>query len=305
MSESTISASQIDYKQALYSHPEYRMTPQFPNNYGQPLPLLAASQSVVTINIPPEVFNMGESFLQYVLKIAAPAAGFTWTHEQALSAISHIQWFSGNGQYICDLDNVQNYLDIVIKKEESQNNFLTFDKTNGVYPNNCKVEEVPASRNSNYSSFNVNNGPQFPSSLAYREPAYITHGAATSAVTKQIQFPLSLLKNTAFAIGKDIYCGTTTYLKLFVGPLSKVGYASTTGDFPSNGTKSPIVAAAEISDLQLILAIESNEELRAKAINKVMTGGGLSYMIPYIQSYKNTVTAAERQTVTIPLDVGS
>lgn len=60
-----VRSSQIDYKQKLFSHPSYVFEPQFPNTFGQAI-TLGTSQTPVTINIPPEVFNLSESYLMYL-----------------------------------------------------------------------------------------------------------------------------------------------------------------------------------------------------------------------------------------------
>ena len=59
---SVVTADQINYHQKMFSHPSYRFTPQFSNTFEQPI-VLGASQVPVTINIPPEVSNLGQSYL--------------------------------------------------------------------------------------------------------------------------------------------------------------------------------------------------------------------------------------------------
>jgi len=57
-----VSSDQINYKQKLFSHPSYRFEPQYPNTFGQNI-VLGASQVPIVINMPPEVFNLSESYL--------------------------------------------------------------------------------------------------------------------------------------------------------------------------------------------------------------------------------------------------
>ena len=143
-----ISSSQIDYKQSMYSHPSYRVSPQFSNTFGQPI-VLGASQTPVTINIPPEVFNLSQSTLLYSVNIPPNSTGtYVWHAQQALKEISHIQFYTGSNMWIVDLDNLQNYLDIVLKKELEADNWLSYDYTSNIYPgvyvNNCLSNVVPA-----------------------------------------------------------------------------------------------------------------------------------------------------------------
>src|SRR5690606_32658305 len=107
------------------------------------------------------------------------------------------------------------------------------------------------------------------------------------------QFPLRLIKNTAFSIDKNLYFGQTSYLKVYFGPTSKICYSSTSNANPSAGTKTPYVPLATaldgfrqpfISNFQLMLAVETNQDMRTQIINKVATSG-LLYNIPYVQAF--------------------
>src|SRR4051794_40046223 len=52
-----------------------------------------------------------------------------------------------------------------------------------------------------------------------------------------------------------------------------------------------------------MLAVETNQDLRTKTINKV-TNGGLSYLIPYVQAFKNSNQSAS-QNISIQFDQGN
>ena len=107
-----ITSSQIDYKQSMYSHPSYRMSPQISNTFAQPI-ILGASPTPVTVNIPPEVLNLSQSSILYSVNIPPNSLGtFTWHAQQSLKEISHIQFYTGSNMWIVDFDNLQNYLDI-------------------------------------------------------------------------------------------------------------------------------------------------------------------------------------------------
>jgi len=311
-SGAVVTASQIDYKQSMYSHPSYRFEPQFSNTFGQTISL-GSSQTPVTINIPPEVFNLAQSYLLYSVNIPAGAAGtYTWYAQQALKEVSHIQFYSGSNMWIVDLDNLQNYLDITLKKELSRDEFLTEDPMTGISANNGPVNVIPALRNSNVTVANLANLAANPSSVNYTEPAYFQVGALNGAVSYTVQFPLRLIKNTAFSIDKNMYLGQTSYLKVYFGPLSKICYSSTSNANPSAGTKSSYAGAATIggataptiaTNFQLMLAVETNQDLRNMIINKV-SSEGLSYLIPYVQAFKNSNNGAS-QNISIQLDQGN
>lgn len=315
-----VTADQINYHQKMFSHPSYRFEPQFSNTFGQPI-VLGSSQVPVTINLPPEVFNLSQSYLLYSVNLpTAGAAAYIWYAQQALKEISHIQFYSGSNMWIVDLDNVQNYLDITLKKELEQDEFLSNDPMVGVYGNNSVVNAIPALRNSNNTITNTANLLANPSSINYSEPAYYQVGALNTGVSYQVQFPLRLIKNTAFSIDKNLYFGQTTYLKVYFGPLSKICYASTVNTNPSGGTKTSYAPANSATigppysggaytapvqpiNFQLMLAVETNQDLRTMIMNQV-SSSGLSYLIPYVQAFKNSNTGTS-QNISIQLDQGN
>jgi len=302
---SVVTSDQINYEQKMFSHPSYVFEPQFPNTFGQAI-VLGTSQSPSTINIPPLVFNWAPTLMLYTMTLpAAPAGNFTWYALQALSAISHIQYYAGSNMWIVDVDNLQNYLDILLKKEQSQDQFLSNDLTlTQIGQNNCLINVIPALRNSNNLSTANNGLAANPSSVNYLEPAYFNVSQVNAAVTVNVQFPMRLIKNTAFAIDKDMYYGQTTYLKAYFGPLSKIAYISTSNANPSAGNKSSYaVAGAQITNFQIMLAVENNQDLKQMIMNKVVNGG-LSYLIPYVQAFKNN-NSGGGQNISIQLDQGN
>ena len=150
---SVVTSDQISYQQKTFSHPSYRFSPQFSNIFGQPV-VLGTSQTPVTVNIPPEVFNLAQSSLLYSVNIPPNFDGsYVCYAQQTLKEISHIQFYSGSNMWIVDVDNLQNHLDIVLKKESDEDEYQSYDPlTNlqsGLLANNCLVNAIPALRNSN------------------------------------------------------------------------------------------------------------------------------------------------------------
>ena len=92
-------------------------------------------------------------------------------------------------------------------------------------------------------------------------------------------------------------------LKVYFGPTSKIGYFGTSANSPSDGVKITMTGAASIAGFQLMLAVETNQDIRTKTINKVASSGQI-YMIPYVQAFKNSNTGPS-QNITIQLDQGN
>src|SRR4051812_33031702 len=110
---SIVTAKQIDYHQKVFSHPTYQFQTVYPNTFGTPIPL-DASQNICTMVLPPEVFNLSESYLTFTQTLTTPTAGnYIWTPEDVFSGcFNHIQFYPSNNQYIADIDNLTNYMKV-------------------------------------------------------------------------------------------------------------------------------------------------------------------------------------------------
>ena len=208
--------------------------------------------------------------------------------------------------YIVDINQLQNYMDIIVKRETDREDFLSLDPSlNEVGQSNSVVNVVPALRNANNTTTNLVPFAANPSSVNYTEPGYfevgaLGNGALAGNVTYNVSVPLHLIKNSFFSCKKEIYCSQTTYLKLYFGPVSKICYLSTSNASPSAGVRSSYSGVGEIQNLQLMLPIETNENIRSMLMNTVAQGG-LSFVIPYTQAFKNNNTGPS-QTISIQFD---
>lgn len=293
----------IDYRQLAYSHPDYKFSAVNPNTFGAPISL-TSSQTPISMNIGPDVFNLSESLVNYTTTLPAVPNQYIWYHQNGFKEVSRIQFYSSSAQMMADIDGLQNYIDIVCKKELSADEFCSQDlELTGIGPSNSPVNTRPALRNANILNVNTPALAANESSVNYTEPAYFKVGGFGLPVTYNTSFPLRLIKNTIFSMDKSLFYGQTTYLRLYFGPLAKVCYTSDTNASPSAGIKLSYVGAATISNLTLMLAIEGNTELVDIAKN-VVNSGGQQIMIPYVSGFKNPNNGA-RQNVSIQLDGGS
>jgi hypothetical protein len=104
-----------------------------------------------------------------------------------------------------------------------------------------------------------------------------------------------------------MYYGQLSYLRLFFGPLSKIGYLSNNNQSPSDGTladlESNLSLPPTITNLQLQLAVEGNQTMRNSIVNEFLTKG-IQYYIPWVQAYKTSNNGIS-QSVSLQFDVGN
>lgn len=288
-------AKQIDYSaQKLFRHPSYRYMPQFPNTFGQAISL-GSSQIASTINLPPEVFNLSQSYLCFTLNLPAVAGKYIWYYTDVIAPVGHIQHYCQTNQYIVDIDNANKYMK-AIKKDIPLKELMTMDPINGLSISNSPANVVPALRNGN----SIGGGPA-PSSRSFTESSYFQCGALNTAVAINLVVPLNLYRNSFLAVDKDVYYGITSYLRIYWDVLSRICYQSASNADPSAGTPEAYTGAATITNLQLMLAVENNmkiaEDVKARHL------AGLSYVIPYVQNFKNP-NNNQTQSISLQFDLG-
>jgi hypothetical protein len=294
---SLITSSQIGYGQAGLENVSYKFVQVPPQNFGANISL-NASQQPVTFNLPVDVWNFSESYLSFTINLALVANQYIWTREDVWSgAISHIQFYcDSTSTPIVDLDNLQNYCQIVLKKETALNDLQTMDAQSGFYPSNSLKNAVPALQPNQVTGATPN-----PSFKSYNEPAYYNVQPIATAAAINVMLPLRLLKNTLFSMNKDITSPKITYLKLFFGPLGKFAFSSTSNVSPTAAVPAalPNVAGNYISNLMFYMASEANPAARAKVEGDMRKG--LSFYVPWVQSFKNQNTGVV-QNININLD---
>lgn len=296
-SQSSVLAPAVDYKQSLYSHGNSQFVQVYSNQYGSAINL-NAGQTPIVFNLPSEVMNFGQSHLMYQVFLPGVAANYIWYAADTVAEITHIQLYGASNQFIADFDNLNVYMKIAAKRETSFEDYLSNSAMNRLYPADSLNNVVPALRILSGST-----APQ-PSSRNYTEPAYFAVGGLGADVTLQCQIPLQMLKNCILSVDKNLYFNQVVYLKIFFGPIGRVAYQSTSNTNPGAGAPAAYLGAATINNLQLMLAVETDQEVRGKLINQVQTSG-MSMIIPYVQSYVNTVQTGSSQQINIQLDAGS
>jgi hypothetical protein len=299
--ESIVSASTLDYdSQKMFRHPSYNYTQQFPNQYGQAI-ALTSSQISSQINLPPEVFNLSRSYLQFTVNLPAVANNYIWVYADTIGAIAHIQHYCTNNQWIVDLDNANKFLKAT-KCNMSLTDMLTMDKSNGLSVSNTLANVVPALRNTQSIGGTANNPIPAPSDKNYIEPAYFAVGGLNTAVTINYNIPLSIYKDCFLSFDKDVYYGIVSYLKIYFDVINRICYMSTLNNNPSAGTPTAYTGAnPQITNLQLLLAQESS--IAVQDFVKEQFRKGLSLMVPYVQCMKVSNNGST-QSITQQLDMG-
>ncbi len=295
----------IDYNQPGLQAPIYKFEPQFPNTFGAPI-AISATLNTITFNLPVDVMNLSRSYLMGNLNLLAPTVGtnYIWTYDDIpFREFQHIQLYCASNAFLMDLDQVQNYMKIIAKKETCMDEYLSQDFRTNLYQSNNLVNAVPALRHNSDNA--VSSAVPNPSSRNYVEPAYFSVGDLGAARTIPFCYPMRLLAHTLCSMDMNVYFGQLLYLKLYAGTISKICYMSTSNASPSAGVPVPLVPATGhfLSSLQLMLAVDTNPVTRNALINEVQSPAGKDVWIPYVQA--NTFSNnGPNQTISMQIDQG-
>lgn len=143
-------SKELDYKKFSKSVPSYKLSKLVPISGSQSVTVTSAGGQECVFEIPPNAVNLSKSFLQFSFTPAAAGADyFTWIYKNCLSLIRQVQLYTRSGLFLCDLNEVGNYTNMVWPAEiniEEFKQYDTFSAGSGygcmIRPNNCLTFNV-------------------------------------------------------------------------------------------------------------------------------------------------------------------
>jgi hypothetical protein len=146
-----------------------------------------------------------------------------------------------------------------------------------------------------------------PSSVdvSFKEAKYFAGGGNNTATpVLNIKLPLGMIYNTILSLNKDLYFGEVLYLRIVWAPSTKIFYFGDDALSPGGGTLGAAAVNCEITNLQLYLAIEQNQQIKNQLMSQVM-GAGHRVLIPYVHTNLNSsLGAVAQQNVTVRYNRG-
>jgi len=316
--ESYVKPDVLKYRPVDEYAPKYKFTRVAMSNVGTNIVTIqsGATQEVQFTMPANTVFNLHESILPYELQI--PNTGIVdetnVTFEDTFEIGEGVYFGTAAGSVdLCNLNEANKYLKIRSKMTTPIKDVLTNDALgclkacNVLEVNNLQATPYAAAAGNIYNVIPAAN--TYHSSVNYIEPQYLYKGAAEgnplpalnarrSAVSRYRHFKLGNIKDTIFAMNKDLYFGANEMVIRFKIPShNKIGFKT---DDPADleGNCSPIATDVKINEFFLWLAVETNEELIKQLVSKY-NSGSLKMQIPFTTAFKKSTTGAG--TVSVPL----
>lgn len=302
-------SSELKFRKVELSHPKYKLSQLYPLSGLQTQTVNAAGGQEIIFQLPVKVMNLSESFLNFNFTQSANAGAnnYYYIHKNPLVGIRQIQLYTQGGVYLCDLYNVNKYMDVVYFAETSQKEFLSEENSNLNSVKNYTLGAAP----SNDLGDNTANTGVFAQRLVtdaagalqavnvdgtkainYIERLYVQRGTAVDATTLvNIQFNMKNLKNTIFSMDKDLYFAEVINLRIVFDGSESHGYIATVtnGGIAQISTKGTI----DYSGITFFVAIEKDLNIANSIVSKVHTEG-MIIPIPYVYSYKQNLSSTSQ-----------
>jgi hypothetical protein len=286
--------NQVNYKPIAEVNPRYRFQRLALNNItgNQITNISNGAQTLIEWKLPISVYNLSRSYMTYEYSFPVQSSTTaSWSNEDTFEG-SSIQFGTGGGLNLCDLQYSNNYVKIARKIDTPFTDYITNDPTQALYPNqfykdgagfNYLPAAVTMPTNNPYGiaagSWGVGTGGSI-------ESQYLVPSALNAAQVRYRQLPLHAFKETIFALDKDLYFGMEMYIRIQVGPGSKLAFVSTDVTVPATGAANLIVPP-NMNNIYLYLAVEQDQSIIDAVISSYHKGM-LKFQMPYTTAFRNS-----------------
>ena len=132
MSETKVDES-LDYSKIDHTYGTYQLTRVVQQTGGQTFDITTAGGQESIFEIPPKVVNFSKSFIEASISIPIGAANaIAWTYADGFTFIRQIQLYTRSGLYLCDINDLDRYTNMMFRRELLNADVLGFDRPKAV-----------------------------------------------------------------------------------------------------------------------------------------------------------------------------
>jgi hypothetical protein len=258
-----------------------------------------------------EVYNLSKSYIEYSASTSASTnPGYNILHEDVPAFFNSVQLQTAGGVDLCNLQNANNYLKVKQRQDVKNEDFLTADAYEALYPSNSLANANLRATSEVYQAGNLFGAPVgtgWGSIVNYLEPQHVKVSAVeaggSESVMQQVrQYPLDMFSDTILAMDRDLFLPTDMYLRMnCFGP--KMGFNSTSGTAFTPANSGNLNGAITFNNVALFLAIEQNNQI-VDSIRERVLKNGLKFQIPYTMTFRNSTTGSGSAGVQIQFNRG-
>lgn len=271
---------QLDYKMIPSTHPLYKFHKVAPNTGAMSQVLSSTGSEETRFEIPAEVFNFSKSFIEFTLTIPALGGGIIPNiNMDTFGLFRSLRLATSTGD-ICSINDVGYFIKMVLPYNLSQKEYKSLPPhSNGISWGTFiqRSDNPTGANNFPYITNGASNSP-----INYEDQIHFNNGTAANAIaTYSIRFQFSLLKDSLFAMDKDLFFGQNLSLYITWNSFEQSMWGSTDTQGKA-GVTSLGANVPTVNNLQLFLAQEKNLEVIASLKEKVYKEG-MSIQIPIVK----------------------
>ena len=296
----------LDYSPKAITTPSYSMNRIYQTT-GATSVVLSTSTTESNFEIPPnKVINLSRSVLSYSVDVTATTGGVYTNLFMNVPNISGVQLTTRSGTYLCDIRNADKFMRVVLPRVNKLTDLLSNDSGDTAATSGadlsvnkfCQASDTLAAAaigdNHAKSSARVVAGGLLTGipSKSYTEQCYLKQSVINGAIGYNVEIDLGSFVHSILAEDKDLFFDNEVLnLRILWTPYTALGYSSAI----DGSSPTALSAGASISNLNLYVAVEQNEEIANSLISKVKSSG-LQLVVPYVHTVKQTVGVSTSNT---------
>ncbi len=308
-----VMSEELTYTNKVSTHSQLAFRKISPQGPATAIALSVSGTTLVECVIPPSVFNMSKSRLNFQIVLPDPGAtvSVNWVDANLLSCLSRVVFYCSNtGNTLLDCSNFEKFAACVVPASTSYDEFktkssawqsATYSQKLGIATTDSDPFPCEDLQKSN-SLVNVTHLGTATASTAgfnsYEGRKYVIPGTDSEATYINVSIPFSAFKFTALSLNKQVYSPANIVAQFYFNAIDNFAWYSTSATNPTTSAAS--VASGTLNNVSLQLATEQNLEVAKSVVDAVMSQG-ISIPIPYPTIIRQSLASSTFQSYNVNL----
>lgn len=308
-----VMSEELTYTNKVSTHSQLAFRKISPQGPATAIALSVSGTTLVECVIPPSVFNMSKSRLNFQLALPDPGATTKYNVIDAnlMTMLSRVVFYCSNtGNTLLDCSNFEKFASLVVpsatpydefKTKSSNWQSATYAQTLGIATTDSDPFPLEDIHKSN-SLVNVTPLGTATASIAgfnsYEGRRNLLWGVDSDTTFLNVSLPFSAFKFTALSLNKQVYSPANIVAQFYFNSIDNFAWSSTSATNPTTGAAS--LASGTLNNVSIQLATEQNLEV-AKTIVDTIMSQGISIPIPYPTIVRQSLASSTFQSYNINL----
>lgn len=220
----SIVAPELDYAKQTISHGTYQYSQVIQQTNGTSVTISVQGGQESIFEIAPKCMNLSETVLAFTANIPALTSKTAYVYAEGMPYIGQIQLYTRTGLFLMDINDLNNYLATVTRRESKLADILGLDKVAKVGEDAVNLvgfnEGIQASNGTAATNYRPtdNTGGK----TAFTEPLYLFQSASGGALTINYKWKLGRILNSICSRNNDLYFADILMLRIVWAASTKI-----------------------------------------------------------------------------------